>query len=104
MESAAIVYRYGSATDDALTPRPGKDTSAPQGQRPGFSVWERISSDADKAQKIEVARLAVHGLAYLADDPSSGLVGHGVIAPVTESGDVDLAALEDWASWRRSGK
>ena len=92
MAKAAIVYRYGSATDDALTPRPEKDTSAPQGQRPGLSVWEKLPANGGKVQKIEVAALIARGLAYLPDDASGGLEGHGVIAPVTEFGDVGLTA------------
>ena len=94
MAKAAIVYRCGSATDDALTPRPGKDTVAPHGQRPGLSVYEDLPADGRKAQMIDVTALA-SGLAYLPDDPQSGLAGHGVITPVTASGAVDSAALED---------
>jgi hypothetical protein len=46
MPAPAALYRFGSATDDALTPRPGKDTiAAPgvpddpaQGGQPGHGV------------------------------------------------------------------
>jgi hypothetical protein len=104
MAKAGRVYRFGSATDDALTPRPGKDTSPLPGQQPGLSVWEDSSPDGGKVQKIDVAALLPRGLAYLPDDPPTAPKGHGVIAPITPSGEVDLRALEEWASWRRTGK
>jgi hypothetical protein len=51
---------------------------------------------------IDVSRLK-HPLAYFPDDPAKGgRRGHGVIAPVDANGEIDVAALENWASQRAS--
>ena len=58
-----------------------------------------------KAQKIDVALLNETGLSFFPDDPSvGGREGHGVIAPVNAAGEVDLAMLQEWASYRGSGR
>jgi hypothetical protein len=98
-----IVYRFGSATDDALTPRP-KDTQSESGRRPGLSVESDGPGQNQKAQKIEVDLLMGNGLAYFPDDPATGgPEGHGVIAPVLASGEIDIRLLNEWASFRGCG-
>ena len=96
MPTAKVIYRIGSATDDALTPRPGRDTIAPPGQKPGLSVWDFGPQPGQKAQKIDSALLATGGLGYFPDDVSAGgQAGHGVISPVNSAGDVDRALLDE---------
>ena len=104
MEKTRIVYRYGSATDDALTPRP-KDVELSETHKPGLSVEENGPESGKKAQKIDVALLNKAGLGFFPDDLAvGGREGHGVIAPVNAAGEVDQAKLEDWASYRCTGK
>ncbi len=104
MGNASVVFRLGSVRDDALTPRPGKDTSAVTGQKPGLSVFLEYPLDR-RAQKIEVSRLAGSGLRYFPDDPTKGgESNHGVIAPEDAFGEVDQALLDEWASYRGSAK
>lgn len=99
-----IVYRLGSATDDALTPRL-KDTTAGPGQKPGLSVERDGPGPGLKPQKIDVSLLEKNGLGLFEDDPlQGGRVGHGVIAPVDVRGEVDVTRLQEWASWRQTGK
>jgi len=51
------------------------------------------------------ALLAAGGLKFFPDDPAvGGDPEHGVIAPVTTRGEVDQTLLEDWASWRKTGR
>ena len=105
MPTVRVIYRLGSATDDALTPRPGKDTTATVGQQPGLSVWESGPKPGQKAQKIDPSLLTTGGLAYFPDDPATGgQAGHGVIALVNAVGRVDQVLLEEWASYRGTGK
>lgn len=100
MGEGKIVYRGGSRTNQALTPRPGADTTAPEGQTPGLSVFESMSGERKKAQKLDVSRLRPP-LAYVADDVTKGgIPGHGVIVPVDADGNVDQTALDEWASHR----
>jgi hypothetical protein len=95
------IYRAGSKTSVNLTPRSGKDTAAPPGQKPGLSVSEAPPPGV-KAQKIDPA-LLVAGLAYIPDDVDKGGVsGHGVITPVKPDGEVDQPLLEEWAASRTS--
>ncbi|MGD0542640.1 MAG: hypothetical protein ABSB33_14090 [Tepidisphaeraceae bacterium] len=104
MATARTVYRLGSATDDALTPRV-KDIETLPGQKPGLSVEVVGPGPGQKAQKVDVTVLAENGLAFFVDDPSSGgREGHGVISPVDASGKVDQALLKEWASYRGTGK
>src|SRR5437879_4574003 len=106
MAEGRIVFRGGSRTSQALTPRPGKDTTAPKGQAPGLSV-EDVLEDAlgdghKKALKLDLSRLKPP-LAYFPDDPSNGgRRGHGVIAPTDANGQLDQASLDEWASKRAS--
>jgi hypothetical protein len=67
MANPRIVYRFGSATDDALTPR-AKDTEAPAGQTPGLSVEVVGPTAGHKAQKISFGngrRIAAPGIGML---------------------------------------
>src|SRR4051794_15773772 len=96
-----VVFRGGSATNQALTPRPARDTVGGPGQNPGLSVEDAAPINR-KAQKIDVSRLR-SPLAYFPDDSAQGgRQGHGVIAPADPSGNVDQAALDEWASHRDS--
>jgi hypothetical protein len=96
-----VVFRGGSATNQALTPRPGRDTVAPSGQQPGLSVEDAMPA-AGKAQGIAVDLLKPP-LMYFPDDfAKGGTQGHGVIAPTDGSGNVDQTALEEWASCRET--
>jgi hypothetical protein len=104
MESDKIVYRLGSATNDALTPR-SQDLESHPGSYPGLSVDESPPPPGRKAQKIDVALLAQSGLAFFPDDPSQGgSNGHGVIAPIDTNGRVDEAILREWAGCRGTGQ
>ena len=38
-EKEVVVYRSGALTPDNFTPRPEKDTAAPEGQHPGLSAF-----------------------------------------------------------------
>ncbi len=107
MEKRKIVFRGGSRTNQALTPRPSADTVAPPGLTPGLSVEDALEAAADhakkKAQKLDVSKLKLP-LAYFPDNPEveGGRSGHGVIVPVDDEGRVDLVALQEWASCRLS--
>jgi hypothetical protein len=102
-----FVFRGGSRTNEGLTPRPVADTTPSAGQLPGLSVEDQLSDALGdrnrKAQKLDVSKLKPP-LAYIADDPATGgRSGHGVITPVdAATGQVDIAALEEWASQRAS--
>jgi len=102
-----IVFRGGSRTNQALTPRRGSDTAAPAGLTPGLSVEDTLKDALDsgnkKAQKLDLSKLR-WPLAYFPDNPEAegARRGHGVITPVDDKGRVDLVALEEWASCRLS--
>ena len=97
-----VVFRTGSATDDALTPRP-KDLEERPGVKPGLSV-NIARPVGTKFQKIAVDVLQGCGLSFIPDDVSAGgEVYHGVIAPTTSSGDIDYQKLNEWASFRGGG-
>lgn len=107
MASQKIVFRGGSATNRQLTPRPRKsndqpgDMVAPEGQRPGLSVNDALNPGT-KGQRIDVTLLQPP-LQYFPDEPGPTCKpGHGVITPVTETGEVDQAVLEEWASCRET--
>ena len=42
--------------------------------------------------------------AFLDQPDQGGTPGHVAIAPVDVSGDVDVVALEQWASFRKTGR
>jgi hypothetical protein len=98
-----FVYRFGTATDDALTPRQ-KDLLQLAGSKPGLSVELSLPEPGSKAQKIDVTLLVVAGLRFVPDNlAAGGRGGHGVIAPVNEAGVVDEALLQEWAACRGTG-
>ena len=92
------MYRFGSRTNNNLTPRPGKDTAGAPGCPGGLSVEESLNPDG-KCQVIETSLLP-SVLQYLSDVPSTGRAGHGVIAPVRPDGGLDMDALVAWADSR----
>lgn len=103
---ARLVYRSGSATDDKLPPRLGKDTSSKPGNSPGLSVFvnlEQAVGPGGKAQVIDLDLLA-QPLKGFADQ--EGEEGHAechiAIAPATAEGHLDHALLDEWARSRDS--
>lgn len=98
-----LVYRSGSATDDNLTPRAGKDTLGKPGQAPGlstFSLLELAVAPGGKAQAIDLDLLQ-WPLQGIEDDPTNGgHEGHVSIAPVNSDGRIDQGLLEEWANTR----
>jgi hypothetical protein len=103
---ARLVYRGGSATDDNLTPRPGRDTITKPGQSPGLSAFIDLESAVEpggEAQVIDLDLLA-EPLRDFADlvGVEGSVAGHISIAPVTGEGHVDQVLLEDWARSRGS--
>jgi len=102
-----LVYRSGSATDDNLTPRTGKDTSGKPGQAPGLSTFTRLElavAPGGKAQVLDLDLLQ-WPLLGIEDDPlQGGDEGHVSIAPVTKEGEVDQELLDEWANTRGTNK
>jgi hypothetical protein len=104
---ARLVYRSGSAREDNLTPRPGKDTVGKPGQAPGLSTFNSLELavlPGEKAQVIDLDLLEIplHGYA---DQPGlEGAVdGHVSIAPARPDGSLDQGLLAEWAATRNSG-
>jgi hypothetical protein len=98
-----LVYRSGSATDDNLTPRAGKDTLSRPGQAPGLSTFTRLEltvAPGDKAQVIDLDLLQWPHRGIEDDPLDGGHEGHISIAPVTKEGEVDQELLEEWAKTR----
>lgn len=98
-----IAYIWGNRTADNFTPRPGKDMVGRPGQKAGLSASETIPSNR-KVQGIDLALLGPPLAAFPDDPEQGGTPGHVAIAPAGASGEVDADALEDWASFRRSGR
>lgn len=105
---ARLVYRSGSARDDNLTPRPGKDTVGSLGQVPGLSTFvslEQAVMPGGKAQVIDLDLLAPPLLGFAdCSELDGGIEGHLSIAPAADDGTVDLALLEAWAASRGTGQ
>lgn len=103
---ARLVYRSGSARDENLTPRPGKDTQAKPGQAPGLSTFttlEQAVVPGGKAQVIDLDLLEspLHG--YPDELGFEGAVeGHVSIAPARFEGGVDHELLKEWAGTRNT--
>src|SRR5579859_4754864 len=103
MSGKRMVYRGGSRTNQALTPRAGVDTVAPNGLTPGLSVEDKLEDALGeknrKAQRLDLEKLK-RPLIYVPDNPGieGGRSGHGVITPVDDQGRVDHAVLEEWAN------
>lgn len=101
------VYRSGSARDENLTPRPGKDTVGKPGRAPSLSTFdtlERAVQPGGKAQVIDLD-LLVGPLRGYEDRPGlEGAVdGHVSIAPARPDGSIDLELLAEWAGARSTG-
>ena len=101
---ARPVYRSGSARDENLTPRLGKDTIGKPGQASGlstFSLLELAVEPGGKAQVIDLEFLQ-SPLVGFGDEPllEGGREGHVSIAPVNAEGKVDQPLLENWARSR----
>ena len=103
---ARLVYRSGSARDDNLTPRPGKDTAGKPGQAPGLSTFltlELAVLPGEKAQVIDLELLEAPLHAY-ADEPGleGAVEGHVSIAPAQPDGSIDQELLAAWAATRNT--
>ena len=98
-----IIYIWGNLTSDNFTPRPGKDTVGQSGQQAGKSASETVPPGR-KAQGIDTDKLKLP-LKAIPDDPRhGGTPGHFAIAPVDETGQVDVKQLEGWARSRGTGQ
>jgi hypothetical protein len=98
-----IVYVRGNLTADNFTPRPGKDTVGTPGQKPGLSA--SIAPPVDrKAQGIDLDLLAFPLKPFPDEVDKGGTEGHIAIAPADPDGEVDVRALEEWASFRGTGQ
>lgn len=98
-----IVYVWGNLTADNFTPRPGKDTVGGAGQRPGLSAFE-VPPAGRKAQGVDLDMLVPPLKAFFDDPDQGGIEGHVAIAPADRAGEPDAGALENWASFRRTGR
>lgn len=97
-----IVYVWGNLTADNFTPRPGKDTVGRSGQKPGLSASLTVPKGS-KAQGIDVDLLRPPLKAFPDDPSQGGSSDHFAIAPADESAEVDIQALDEWASHRTTG-
>jgi hypothetical protein len=107
LERARLVYRSGSAREDNLTPRPGKDTIEKPGQAPGLSTFTKLElavQPGGKAQLIDLDRLEEPLRGY---DDRPGLEGaaegHVSIAPARPDGSIDHELRAEWADTRNTG-
>lgn len=98
-----IIYVWGNLTADNFTPRPEKDTLGKPGQMPGLSALKYVPQ-GNKAQGIEMESIQLPLKTFPDDVARGGSPDHFAIAPIDENGEVDLEALRDWASYRKSGK
>lgn len=99
--TTGFIYRNGSRTVDRFTPR-DKDTKAIGGKVAGLSAFDTEEAafrlGGNKVQQIDVALLPPI-LGAFRDDS-----GHVSIVPIDASGTIDVAALEEWASFRGTGQ
>jgi hypothetical protein len=104
---ARLVYRSGSAREDNLTPRPGKDTVGKPGQAPGLSTFALLDLAVQLGEKAQVIDLdLLEGpLRGYEDQPGlEGTVdGHVSIAPARPDGSIDQELLTEWAGTRNTG-
>ncbi len=105
---ARLVYRSGSAREDNLTPRPGRDTVGKPGQAPGLSTFTNLEvavQPGDKALVIDLDLLESPLRGY-EDQPGleGAEEGHISIAPAHPDGNVDQDLLAEWAGTRSSGQ
>jgi hypothetical protein len=101
-----LVYRSGSARDDNLTPRPGKDTVGKPGQAPGLSTFRMLElavEPGDRVQVIDLDRLENPLHAY-EDQPGleGAMDGHVSIAPARPDGRIDQELLAEWSATRNT--
>jgi hypothetical protein len=105
---ARLVYRSGSASEDNLTPRPGRDTAGKPGKAPGLSTFtnlELADQAGDKAQVIDLDLLEDPLRGY-EDQPGleGAEEGQVSIAPASPDGSIDHELLAEWAGTRGSGQ
>ncbi len=86
-EGLELVYRGGSATDDNLTPRPGKDTTGPKRGLSTFDTPEKAAKTGAKYQIIDTDKLKRL-------KPHKDKSGHVSLRPATQK------ELDDWAASR----
>jgi len=98
-----IVYVWGNLTADNFTPRADKDMKGTPGQKPGLSS-STSSPKGRKAQGIDLELLKFPLVAFADEVGLGGREGHVALVPVDQHGNVDVEALEEWASFRGSEK
>ncbi|NUQ62799.1 MAG: hypothetical protein HUU20_09935 [Pirellulales bacterium] len=98
-----IVYVWGNLTADNFTPRPGKDTVGRPGQRPGLSAFASPPANR-KSQAVDLAMIGPALKGFPDELDQGGTQGHVAITPVDDSGEIDVKALEQWASFRKTGR
>jgi hypothetical protein len=105
---ARLVYRSGSAREDNLTPRPGKDTIEKAGQSPGLSTFTKLELAVLPGEKAQILDLDLLGGPLRAYDDQPGLEGaiegHVSIAPALPDGTINYELLAEWSATRNSGK
>src|SRR5438045_3458800 len=103
---ARLVFRSGSARDENLTPRPGKDTEGKPGQAPGLSTFTTLEQAVLPGGKVQVIDLDLLGspLHGYPDEPGfeGAVEGHVSIAPARSNGSVDHELLGEWAGTRNT--
>lgn len=101
------VYHKGASSDKNFTPRPDKDLIPNPGEMPGLSVFERLEmmtlKPKDRVQQLDLDLLPTTLRAFADDLTAGGTEGHLSIAPITETGNIDMTALHAWAATRDSG-
>jgi hypothetical protein len=100
--TTGIVYRLGSRSLNNLTPKLKDLKGQPGLRQPGLSTLEHLRAN-EEGVAIDLGLLS-HPLRAFPDDPrAEGRPGHVSIAPVNESGEVDLPQLLTWVNSRESG-
>jgi hypothetical protein len=105
---ARLVYRGGSAREDNLTPRPGKDTIERPGQAPSLSTFTKLELAVLPGEKAQVLDLDLLGYPLRGYDDQPGLEGaiegHVSIAPALPDGTIDHELLAEWSASRNTGE
>src|SRR4051812_17890125 len=92
-----FVYRKGSDSLLAMTPRPDDDVSTDL-QEAGLSTWREFTAavtPGKKGQKIDLSKLDTAVFGCFQDDD-----GHVSIVPVDAEGNLDMMKLAEWAATR----